>query len=223
MKKQYIAAVTCLVAGIVGFVGVYSTERTQEKREASRIEAEKIEDKAISETSKEIKPKENKTIVEKEPETREETATEEPAKETVAKALHFSSKISWPVKGEVILPYSMSQNVYFKTLDQYKHNSAMIISAEVSSKVYAVAAGKITSVGNSEETGCTVKQDLGDGYEVVYGQLKDVKLKEGESVEPGQVIGYVNEPTKYYSLEGPNLYLAMTEQGKSVNPMDYIQ
>ena len=31
-KRQYIAAVACLVAGAIGFVGVYSTEKAQERR-----------------------------------------------------------------------------------------------------------------------------------------------------------------------------------------------
>ena len=36
------------------------------------------------------------------------------------------------------------------------------------------------------------------------------------------VIGYVSEPTKYYSVEGPNLYFQLLKDGQPVNPMDHI-
>lgn len=56
-------------------------------------------------------------------------------------------------------------------------------------------------------TGCTVTVDLGDGYEAVYGQLKELNFAKGDYVEAGHVLGYVGEPTKYFTVEGSNLYL----------------
>lgn len=42
-------------------------------------------------------------------------------------------------------------------------------------------------------------------------------------MKQGDTIGYLAEPTKYYSVEGANLYFVMTKEGKPVNPMDYIR
>ena len=42
-------------------------------------------------------------------------------------------------------------------------------------------------------------------------------------VEKGEVIGYIAEPTKYYSTEGSNLYFAMTKEEDPVNPMNYLE
>ena len=116
----------------------------------------------------------------------------------------------------------MDATVYFPTLEQYRYNPAIVISAAVNDKVNAVAKGKITDISENEVTGCTVKQDLGDGYTVIYGQLKELNFKKGDMVEAGQTIGYVGEPTKYYSTEGSNVYFELQKDGKPVNPKEYL-
>lgn len=158
----------------------------------------------------------------------EQPAKEQKTKDTAAKAkasLHFSpeSDLGWPLQGDVILNYSMDQTIYFATLEQYKYNPALIIAGKVNDPVNAAATGKITDISTNEETGVTVTMDLGDGYSAVYGQLKEVLYKEGATVEAGNAIGYIAEPTKYYSVEGSNLYFELLKDGEPVNPMQYIQ
>ena len=68
----------------------------------------------------------------------------------------------------------------------------------------------------------TFNVDIGNGYELFYGQLKEVPVKVGDYVEAKSVIGYVSQPTKYYSVEGSNVYFEMRKDGESVNPMDYL-
>ena len=142
-----------------------------------------------------------------------------------SQALHFAAEdgILWPMEGNVILDYSMDSTVYFATLDQYKYNPAVIIAGDVNSKVYAVAKGKIQSIETNEVTGCTVTEDLGDGYLAVYGQLKEPEFAVGDYVEAGHVIGYVTEPTKYYSVEGSNLYFELRKDGVPVDPIEFFE
>lgn len=121
------------------------------------------------------------------------------------------------------IDYSMDTTTYFSTLDQYKCNSALVMSAEVGAPVQAAANGKVVSVLENEETGTTATLDMGNGYQAVYGQLKDVTVEEGQVVESGTVLGYVNEPTKYYVKEGSNLYFAMTKDGTPIDPMIYME
>jgi murein DD-endopeptidase MepM/ murein hydrolase activator NlpD len=103
---------------------------------------------------------------------------------------------------------------------QYKCNPAIIIDAEVGTEVKAAATGIVSSVEeNNEETGCTVTMSIGDGYSVVYGQLDNVELEVGDSVSEGDVLGTIDEPTKYYSVEGSNLYFKVMENEQTVNPM----
>lgn len=113
--------------------------------------------------------------------------------------------------------------MYFATLDQYKYNPALIIAGKVNDPVNAAATGKITDISANEETGLTVTMDLGNGYSAVYGQLKEVLYKEGATIEAGNAIGYIAEPTKYYSVEGSNLYFELLKEKEPIDPMQYMQ
>ena len=166
------------------------------------------------------KAEDNETGQTAEDETAETAAVLEPAAD-----LHFDAQagLVWPVEGAGILDYNMEQTVYFATLDQYKYNPAVIISGNVNDKVKAAANGKITDISTNEVTGCTVTMDLGDGYTAVYGQLKEVPYEAGAYLEAGNTIGFVSEPTKYYSLEGSNVYFALEKDGEPVDPVEFFQ
>jgi murein DD-endopeptidase MepM/ murein hydrolase activator NlpD len=88
--------------------------------------------------------------------------------------------------------------------------------------VYAAADGIVTASNYNEEIGHFVSMDLGNNYEISYGQLKDIQIAEGAAISEGDLIGYINEPTKYYSVEGANLYLKMTCEGTPVDPLDFL-
>lgn len=139
---------------------------------------------------------------------------------TVEKTLHYSEEqgLARPAAGEVLMHYSMDSSVYFATLDQYKYNPAVIMKAAEGDVVNACADGKVIAVFSDEEIGNAVTLDLGDGYEATYGQLKDIVYKEGSYVNKGEQLGLVAQPTKYYSVEGTNLYFSLTKDGNPVNP-----
>ena len=152
-----------------------------------------------------------------------ETGVQEQAEtSSQEETLHFNGELSWPVDGDVLISYSMDKTVYFPTLQQYKYNPALIISGKVNDKVMAAARGKVTSIETNAQTGVTVTMDLGDGYQAVYGQLKEVPLATGDVVEAGETIGYISEPTKYYSVEGSNLYFQIRQDGENRNPLDFL-
>lgn len=143
----------------------------------------------------------------------------------VVPTLNFSedSVMLWPVSGEVLIDYSMDATTYFTTLDQYKYNDALVLQSSVGEPVQAAANGKVTAVFNNEETGTTLTMALGNGYQAVYGQLKDLTVSEGQTIAAGTILGYVNDPTKYYVKEGANLYFAMEKDGQAIDPMIYIE
>lgn len=132
------------------------------------------------------------------------------------------SQLLWPVDGNVLMSYSMDKTVYFSTLEQYKYNPAMIISGAEGDQVICGAPGVIKSIDVTAQTGTTVDVDLGNGYELLYGQLKEVPVNVGDYVEATTVLGYVSQPTKYYSVEGCNVYLEMRKDGQPINPMEYM-
>ena len=70
------------------------------------------------------------------------------------------------------------------------------------------------------QTGNSIVFDLGNGYELTYGQLTDITLAEGEQVSAGDIVGKVAEPTIYYSVEGSNVYFKLTKDGEPINPLN---
>ena len=135
---------------------------------------------------------------------------------------HPENGLVWPIEGSVLLDYSMESTIFFPTLQQYQYNPAMILAGNVNDKVYFIARGRITNIETNEVTGCTVTQDIGDGYTAIYGQLKELNFEVGEIVESGQVVGYVSEPTKYYSVEGTNVYFQLLKDGVPVDPEEIL-
>ena len=134
-----------------------------------------------------------------------------------------SDRLLWPVQGNVILGYSMDTTTWFPTLEQYKCNPANVIQSEVSTPVSAPADARILEVGVNEEIGSYVRLDLGNGYQAVCGQLKEIPVVENEYVSRGDVLGYVAEPTKYYSLEGASLYFELLSGDEPVDALDYLE
>ena len=133
-----------------------------------------------------------------------------------------STVLQTPVSGQILIPYNMENTVYFPTLNVYKCNPSVVISAEVGTQVAAAANSQVKSIVNDAQTGMTVTMDMGNGYEAVYGQLQDVSLEEGAMVSAGEIIGTIAEPTKYYTKEGSNLYFALSKDGQPLDPTLYL-
>lgn len=133
------------------------------------------------------------------------------------------TKLTWPVLGNVILPYSMDTTVYYTTLDQYACNDGVLIAARAGDEVKAAADGRIVNVSESDRYGTVVTVLIGEYYEVYYGQVNNVKYQIGDEVKEGEVIGTVAEPTRSFLLEGPHLFFRMTYKGESVNPTEYLR
>lgn len=208
-----------------------------ENENGEDTEAENSADKAKkgkeSEKDKEVNEKNEEGMYDENIDTAsntlEEVARMEEMEDTMAiatstsiqPALTFSDKdtLAWPIVGNVLINYSMDKTVYFPTLEQYKYNPAIMISAVEGEAITAAADGKVSSVYADPELGNVIVMELGNGYELTYGQLKDITVSEGGFVNKGDIIGSVAAPTKYYVVEGCNVYFKLTKDGIAVNPM----
>ncbi len=209
-------------------------KKAEETAKAAQEQQAKAEKKEKEKEKKKEKEKEDETeavsgiIAPQEDDFLDEPAVISGAADTAPipePEFHFNAveDLTWPLQGNVIMNYSMDQTIYFATLDQYKYNPAVIIQAEVNSPINAVAEGIVTAVETNEETGATITVDMGDGYSARYGQLKEIPKNQGDYVENGEILGYISEPTKYYSVEGANLYFQLLKDGAPVNPMEYFE
>ena len=156
----------------------------------------------------------------------EDTKDIEKSKETAApaRALSFSEEegLTWPIVGNVLINYSMDKTVYFSTLQQYKYSPALVIAATEGESIASAADGKVLDIYKDPQLGNCIKVDLGDGFELTYGQLQDISVKKGDYIEVGKIIGTVSVPTKYYSVEGCNVYFKLTKKGEPINPLNRL-
>ncbi len=229
MKKDKGAAVglvICFVAmiAIVGAITFSNYERKSEGELAKTEEKNQVAHKEEKEEESQVTQgdKVEAEIVQKPEVVIEETPIVQAPITQKTYSFSMEDMLMWPIDGNVLLNYSMDETVYFSTLDQYKYNPALVISGNVGQEVKSAEDGKVTSIETDAQTGVTVKVSLGDGYEVVYGQLGEVCVTQGENITEGDIIGYLGEPTKYYSVEGCNLYFQLLKDGEPVNPLEYL-
>ena len=226
-----VAIVAALVVGIVtiaksagarknrNYIDLNNVQSTKNTEETSEKVVENRETESVTETE---------PVVETEPPTEEKLPASvvetEPPVDVNAPVYSFSesSSLLWPVEGSVVLGYNMDNTIYFPTLDQYQCNPAIIISAQVDTQVMSSAKGVVQKVYVDAVTGTTMVISIGDGYELHYGQLKDLKVGIGDDVEVGTVIGSIASPTKYFTVEGSNLYFKLTKDGEPVDPTIHL-
>ncbi len=157
------------------------------------------------------------------PETSEVPDAVESAAQVTADHFGENSILTWPVQGEVLMEYSMDSPVYFQTLAHYGYSEGMVIQAEQGMPVYASADGVVKSIAYTDEYGWTVTEDMGDGYEAVYGQLTAINVAEGDHIATGAIIAEVAAPSRNYSVEGDNVYFALKNNGTGVDPLNYLE
>ncbi len=151
--------------------------------------------------------------------------TEVLSPQLIAEQLDFdkSAGLMWPISGKVVIPYSPDHGVFHYTLEQFSASEAMVLSSTVGTEVKAAAKGVVTSIEEDVRTGTTVTLALGNDTRLVYGQLNVADIKEGDVVEAGECIGTVAEPTRYYVVEGPNLYFKVMEGEESIDPTELLK
>ena len=234
-RSAAVAVVICFVAVIAG-IGTYTFRNSEDKIKQqvknAQEETKGTEEKSQSVGTSDIALPEQEANTSDTEEDTDENATdnnEDALQETETSASTYNvwfdenSLLEWPASGATLIGYSMDQTVYFPTLEQYKYNPAIIIGGQVGEEIGAAAPGIVSNIEQTAQTGVTVTLDMGNGYTAVYGQLKEVPLQIGDYVGAGELIGYVSEPTKYYSVEGANLYFEVQKDGVPVNPLDFME
>lgn len=129
----------------------------------------------------------------------------------------------WPVTGTVENGYAMTALVYDRTMHDWRTHDGLDIAAGLGDQVRAAAEGTVKSVYYDERYGSTVVVSHGGGLESVYANLAGTPaVSEGEAVGVGQVIGAVGDTALFESGEVSHLHFAMTRDGQSVDPGEYL-
>ena len=214
----------CLLA-----VGAGVTYRAMDREKAGGSETLQKEQPVTAVQSKtiEIAQAEQQREAEKTKEIKETKEAKE-AKETKAQPARKNEQpvFAAPLEGEmkVVLGYSTDHAIYDPTLEQYRTNASVSLSAKQGTEVKAAADGVVKEVKKDAQAGNLVRIAHGEDWLTTYGQLADaVAVKEGESVKQGQRIGTVAAPTKYGVALGEHLIFAMEQNGEPQNPMETMK
>ena len=100
-----------------------------------------------------------------------------------------------------------------------KMHEGMDFSAKNGTPIYATGDGVIAKADNTASGyGNHIVIKHGYGYETLYGHLSKYKVRAGQHVKRGDIIGYVGSTGR---SEGPHLHYEVHKDGKVVNPLNF--
>ena len=85
--------------------------------------------------------------------------------------------------------------------------------------ILAPAAGRVAFADKNGLLGLTLKLVHDSTYETVYGHLDKLAVKKGQTVQRGQVIGYMGSSGR---STGYHLHYEVKRNGKSINPFEHM-
>jgi len=122
----------------------------------------------------------------------------------------------FPVNGEIISTLGWRENPFGSG---YEYHTGVDIKASYGDPVYATAEGIVEYAGWLSDYGKTVIIKHPSGYETLYGHLSKIKVRSGEKVGAGEIIGYVGSTGR--SL-GPHLHYEVRLGSKFLDPLKFI-
>lgn len=129
-----------------------------------------------------------------------------------------------PLKGEVLMAFSMDQLVYSPTLADWRTHDGVDISAKPGTTVLAATAGTVSSVEDDPLMGTTVVIEHQGGYATTYSNLQAKPTVEpGDLVTAGQIIGAVGATASAEAAQTPHLHFSVTQDGEAVDPGEFLK
>ncbi len=99
-----------------------------------------------------------------------------------------------------------------------RFHEGMDFTAPIGASIYATANGTVQSAGWQQGYGNCVQINHGYGYLTLYGHMSVVKVRIGQPVKRGDVIGLVGSTGK---STGPHLHYEVHYRGAIMNPQNY--
>ena len=148
-----------------------------------------------------------------------EVVMEEEPTTTVNATEETTPVFKYPALGEIVMDYSIDKAIFDVTLEQYRTNDSISISATKGSDVISAADGKVADIYTDTENGTTVVIDHVNGWQTTYSQLeKETAVSKGDNVTAGQKIGTVSAPSSYSVLLGDHIDFSVAQNGNTVDP-----
>ncbi len=130
--------------------------------------------------------------------------------------LNFHLNFIPPVKGSISSPFGWridpftGKKAYHKGID---------IKAPEGTPVHSAEAGKVVFAGEKGGYGNLIILEHKNGFKTYYAHLKDIKVKIGEEVGKGMVIGDVGSTGR---STGPHLHFELRQEDRVYNPLQKL-
>lgn len=115
---------------------------------------------------------------------------------------------------------NFSYSRWHPILHKYRPHHGTDFGARRGTPLLAVNTGTISYSGDMGTYGKVVKIRHIDGYESLYAHQSSIRVKRGERVKKGQVIGYVGNTGR---STGPHLHFGLKKNGSWVDPMTILR
>ena len=101
-----------------------------------------------------------------------------------------------------------------------KFHAGLDFAAPQGTPIYATANGAVKTAGNlGNGYGNHVVLNHGYGYETLYGHMYKVKVKPGERIKRGEIIGWVGSTGK---STGPHCHYEVHKNGRHLDPVYFF-
>ena len=128
-----------------------------------------------------------------------------------------SITFSWPLQGRITSGFGTRIDPFSK--DKRFHNG-IDISAETGTPVHAASAGTVIFSGWKGGYGNLIVIKHDNGYVTVYGHNSELKKKEGETVEKGDVVSLSGMTG---AVTGAHLHFEIQKYGTPLNPLRFLK
>lgn len=130
-----------------------------------------------------------------------------------------NSRFIMPLR-HVRVTSSFSYRRFHPILRRYRPHHGTDFGAKRGTPLLAVNSGKVSFSGRMGGYGKVVKIKHGGGYESLYAHQSRTRVKKGQKVKKGQVIGYVGSTGR---STGPHLHFGLKKNGRWINPMKVLR
>jgi len=115
---------------------------------------------------------------------------------------------------------SFSYRRWHPILHRYRPHHGTDFGARRGTPLLAVNDGTVSYAGWKGGYGRVVQIRHAGGYESLYAHQSRIRVKRGQKVKKGQIIGYVGSSGR---STGPHLHFGLKKNGRWVNPMKYLR
>jgi len=126
--------------------------------------------------------------------------------------------IGYPIYGQLTSLFGVRTNPFSEV--GYEVHPGVDIQAKWGAKVKAPAHGKIVFADWRGGYGKCIIIKHNNGFQTLYGHLSAIKVREGQEVNAGEVIGEVGSTGR---STGPHLHYEITQNGKRINPSLFLK